>query len=80
MKDVMKIATVNFPAVWGDKKRNLSRILDYIDIAGREGVQMLIFPETALTGYDVEVGDMPVEERMPGDYPLCKSQRFPPAH
>lgn len=64
MKDVMKIATVNFPAVWGDKKRNLSRILDYIDIAGREGVQMLIFPETALTGYDVEAGDMPVEERM----------------
>ena len=25
---------------------------------------MLIFPETALTGYDVEPGDMPAEERM----------------
>lgn len=64
MKDVMKIAAVNFPAVWGDKEKNLSRILDYIDIAGREGVQMLVFPETALTGYDVESKDMPAEERM----------------
>ncbi len=64
MKDVMKIAAVNFPAVWGDKEKNLNRILDYIDIAGREGVQMLVFPETALTGYDVESKDMPAEERM----------------
>lgn len=64
MKDVMKIAAVNFPAVWGDKEKNLSRMLDYIDIAGREGVQMLIFPETALTGYDVEPADLPAEERM----------------
>lgn len=64
MKDVIKIVTVNFQAIWGDKESNLSRILDYIDIAGREGTQMLVFPETALTGYDVESEEIDIEEHM----------------
>ena len=64
MKDILNLAVVNFAPVWGDKEKNLSRILEYIDAAGRQGVQMIVFPETALTGYDVESGDLEREARM----------------
>lgn len=56
MKDILTLSVVNFAPVWGDKEANLKRILEYTDAAGRAGVQMLVFPETALTGYDVEEG------------------------
>lgn len=52
MKDVLNIAVVNFTCVWGDKDANLSRIKDYVVAAGRRGMNMIVFPETALTGYD----------------------------
>lgn len=64
MKDILNLAVVNFAPVWGEKEKNLSRILEYIDAAGRQGVQMIVFPETALTGYDVESGDLEREARM----------------
>ncbi len=63
MKDIINIGTVNFSPKWGDKAANLKRILEYADIAGKQGVQLLAFPETSLSGYDVEAQDER-EERM----------------
>lgn len=63
MKDIITIGTVNFAPAWGNKEHNFKRILEYTEAAGRQGVQLLVFPETALTGYDVEEQEVR-EERM----------------
>ena len=51
VKDVMNLAVVNFHAVWGDKECNLKRILEFSKAAGKRGADMVVFPETALSGY-----------------------------
>lgn len=52
MKNVITIATVNFHAVWGEKETNLNTIAEYADQAGKQGADLVVFPETALSGYD----------------------------
>lgn len=56
MENKIKIAVVNFNAKWGDKAYNLKSILEYCVRAGEQGVNMIVFPETALSGYDDEAG------------------------
>lgn len=51
MKDVINLGVVNFTCVWGDKAANLRRIVQYAERAGERGADMVVFPETALTGY-----------------------------
>lgn len=51
MKDLINIGVVNFETVWGDKAANLKSIENYCKEAGEKGVNLLVFPETALTGY-----------------------------
>lgn len=63
-KDILNLAVVNFAPVWGDKQANLDRILEYIEAAARKGVEMVVLPETALTGYDIEPEELKAEERM----------------
>ncbi len=46
----MKIGAYQFP-VTGNITENMSRILAAVDQAVREGVELLIFPECAVTGY-----------------------------
>jgi len=48
----MKISTVNFHAIWGDAESNRKRMLEIAEVAGKEGVDLIVFPEVALTGYD----------------------------
>lgn len=50
------IAVVNFHAEWGDKRTNLERMKEYIKEAAREGADLILFPELALTGYEVDEG------------------------
>ena len=38
----------------GDVKANLAKHLDYIEQADRQGVDLLVFPELSLTGYQVQ--------------------------
>ena len=64
MKDILNLAVVNFSPVWGDKAANLKRICETIEAAGRQGVQMIVFPETALSGYDIEPEGTAREDRM----------------
>ena len=52
MEDKIKIAVVNFKTVWGDKEQNLKKICEYCQKAGEENVNLIVFPETALSGYD----------------------------
>ena len=64
MKDILNLAVVNFAPVWGDKAANLKRICETIEAAGRQGVQMIVFPEMALSGYDIEPETVAHEDRM----------------
>lgn len=52
MKDKIKIAAVNFETVWGNKEENLKRICSFCQKAGEQNVNLIVFPETALSGYD----------------------------
>ena len=45
-------AVVNMSAVWGDKEANIETMEKYIVKAGKSGVDILVFPETVLTGYE----------------------------
>lgn len=45
-------AVVNMAAVWGDKEANIAAMEEYIIEAGEQGVDILVFPETVLTGYE----------------------------
>lgn len=45
-------AVVNMSAVWGDKQANIDAMEKYIIEAGEQGVDILVFPETILTGYE----------------------------
>ncbi|WP_338448962.1 carbon-nitrogen hydrolase family protein [Niallia oryzisoli] len=63
MDDIITISTVNFGAKWGESNKNLKRILEYVDVLAKQGSQIIVFPETALTGYDDDK-DKPLEEKM----------------
>ena len=56
MKDIITISAVNFKSVWGDSASNTKRMLEYTEAAGKQGVDLIVFPETALTSYDDEQG------------------------
>lgn len=53
-KDKLVIACVNFHTIWGDKYANLNKILTYTEIASKDGANIIVFPELALTGYYIE--------------------------
>lgn len=46
-----KVAMVNMTGYWGNKKKTLAKMIDYIEEAGKQGVEMIVFPETVLSGY-----------------------------
>lgn len=54
MKDIITVSTVTFNSFWGDKEKNLNRIMGYIEAAAKKGSDIVVFPEMALTGYDDE--------------------------
>lgn len=47
---MIRIATVQFQST-ADLKDNVKRICSYIQLAGKDGVKMMAFPECAVTGY-----------------------------
>lgn len=63
MKDIITVSTVTFNAKWGEKDKNLNRIMGYIEAAAKKGSDIVIFPEMALTGYDDEP-EKPKAEKM----------------
>ena len=63
MKDIMNVAVVTYEPRWGDKERNLNRIIGYLECAAARGANLVVLPETALTGYDADL-DHEGDERM----------------
>lgn len=58
----INIGVVNFPTNWGNKEENLKNIIKYCEEAGNNAVEMVVFPETCLCGYDYdEVEDIHVK-------------------
>lgn len=57
VSDGPKAAVVNMPGVWGDKEANIAKMEEYIKQAGEAGVDILVFPETVLTGYEYKSPD-----------------------
>ncbi len=53
-KDIMNIAVVSYQPAWGDKEKNLERIIGFAECAAKRGAQMVVLPELALIGYDAE--------------------------
>jgi len=54
VEDVVTIAAVNFKSTWGNKEDNFNRIKGYTKAAAKRGANIIIFPEMALTGYDLD--------------------------
>jgi predicted amidohydrolase len=52
--DVLTVACVNFRTDWGNKEANLNRVMGYLEAAAKRGADIILFPETALTGYDID--------------------------
>lgn len=63
MKNIIKVSTVAFNAIWGDKETNLNRMIGYIEAAASEGSNLIVFPEMGLTGYDDEE-EKPLDKKM----------------
>lgn len=55
--DEITVAVVDFHAAWGDKAANLKAIARWTAEAAGRGAQLVLFPETALSGYNTADGD-----------------------
>lgn len=56
-KDIINIAVVNFKVEAGQKDVNLKRIKEFTISASKRGVDLILFPELSLTGYDYFIND-----------------------
>lgn len=61
-KDDVKVASVNFHPVWGDLDANVSEIKSLMSQASKDGVELLVFPEMALTAYSVVLPETYTDE------------------
>ncbi|MCR5202955.1 MAG: carbon-nitrogen hydrolase family protein [Lachnospiraceae bacterium] len=50
-KSTPRAATVNMTGYWGNKEKTVDKMIEYIEEAAEEGVDILVFPETVLSGY-----------------------------
>ncbi len=68
MGDTITIAGMQMEPVILDKERNLTRSLELMETAAREGTQLVVFPEAALSGYVFSSLEeaIPVTETVPG--------------
>lgn len=46
-----KAAVVNMTGYWGNKTKTLAKMKKYIEEAAKQNVELLVFPETVLSGY-----------------------------
>lgn len=54
MRNYITVSTVSFHAVWGNKSINLKRIAEYAESLSKQGSNIIVFPEMALTGYEYD--------------------------
>jgi predicted amidohydrolase len=65
----VSVACINFHTRWGDKEANLTKMRTFTVEAARQGNQVVIFPELALSGYECseEAGEVGTPCRMHGE-------------
>ena len=51
-QETVSVACINFHTEWGDKAANLSKMKTFTVEAARQGNNMIVFPELALSGYE----------------------------
>lgn len=56
MKQIITVAVVNFKSA-GKKSDNFEKIIEFSETAARSGVDLILFPELCLNGYDFYVND-----------------------
>lgn len=68
MVEKVKIAGVQMDPKILNKKSNLARCQELIELTAKEGVRFIIFPECALTGYCLDSREeaLPLAEEIPG--------------
>jgi predicted amidohydrolase len=64
----MRVAVAQIEPRLGEKERNLELVLALLDDAGRDGAELVVFPECAVSGYMFESADeaAPFAEEIPG--------------
>ena len=50
--ETVSVACVNFHPEWGDKAANLAKMKTFVTDAAKQGNNIIIFPELALSGYE----------------------------
>ena len=50
--ETVSIACINFHPVWGDKAANLAKMKTFVTDAAKQGNNIIVFPELALSGYE----------------------------
>ncbi|MBQ3783682.1 MAG: leucine-rich repeat protein [Lachnospiraceae bacterium] len=45
------VSVVNMTGYWGNKKKTLAKMVEYIEEAAKQKADMIVFPETVLSGY-----------------------------
>ena len=68
MSSPIKVAGVQMDVAFGDKGRNLDRIIKSTEAAAIDGAKLVVFPECAVTGYCFESREeaLPFAESIPG--------------
>ena len=68
MDKTVKIASIQMEPKLLERERNLSRCLERLYLAAKEGAQLIVFPECALSGYVFSSLEqaLPVAEPIPG--------------
>ncbi|MCM2999210.1 carbon-nitrogen hydrolase family protein [Paenibacillus cellulositrophicus] len=78
VQDIVTVAAINFHPKWGDKADNLKRMKGYVRTAAKQGADLILFPETALTGYGVKDDDPEMQrqnaETVPGESTLALAE------
>lgn len=74
-ESTVTLAAVNWKGEWGNKAANLEKIQEKVREAARQGVNMLCFPELALTGY--KCGEEARQERKPCTMHIGAAETIP---
>lgn len=67
-QDVVSLACINFHTHWGDKSANLRKMQDITVEAAKQGNNIIVFPELALSGYECS-------EDVGGSHKSCSMHR-----
>jgi len=51
-KETVSVACINFHTAWGDKAANLAKMKAFTADAAKQGNDIIVFPELALSGYE----------------------------